>query len=148
MQLLGWSSGFDHVMLSLIQLHWLPVIYRVSCAASSTPSIRSQSDIAVGSSTVSQLQRITLRASVIFHLTHGLCPTMVAHEAAGVRSLTQVLPPGMHCLTTSTPRLIQPVSENCQNLIVLELLPVFIEVFELLLLFLLVSFLCGHWTCI
>ena len=81
------SSRSDHVTPTLIQLHWLPVSYRIKfklCCL--VHGIHSQPGVSGGNSPVSRRQQITLRATLIFHLIDGLLSTTAAHEVwrAGV----------------------------------------------------------------
>ena len=69
---------FDHVMPSLIQLHWLPVSYRIKfklCCL--MHAIHHLSD---GNGLLYYLQQNTLRASVILLLIDGLISTMATHR--------------------------------------------------------------------
>ena len=105
----------------------------LSCAASSTPSTivaarhtcRKQYSQSAPADHVPGFRQLPPHWWTTLY--HGC-----ARSSASVLSLMQVLPLGTRCRTTSALWLIQSISENCWNLIILELLLVFAELFMLL----------------
>ena len=80
-------------MPTLIQLHWLPVSYRIKlklcCLVHAIHyDVRSQPGIFDGKSPVSRRHQITLRATLIFRLIDGLLSTTAAHEVRRAGVLT------------------------------------------------------------
>jgi len=97
------SGRFDHVIPSLIQLHWLSATeWSLNSATLCTPSATVADDVSDGNSSLCQRQHTTLQASVILHLINRLLSTT-------------------HFPTTFVPWLILPSSENCWNYTILAL---------------------------
>ena len=84
-------SCSDHITPTLIQLHWLPVSYRMKfklcCLVHAIHYGRSPAYL-TGNSPVSRRQQITVRATLIFHLIDGLLSTTAAHEVRRAGVLT------------------------------------------------------------
>jgi len=96
------------VMPTLIQLHWLPVSYRIKfklCCI--IHAIHYGRSLAYLTETVQSVSASRSRS--------GLCSSSTSWSSASGRSHMRVLPPGMLCPTTSTLWLILSSSENCWN---------------------------------
>ena len=103
----------EHVTPTLIQLHWLPVSYRIRfklcCLVHAIhygrrPAYLTETVQSVGASR----SRSGLRSSSTSSMDYSL-----PRSSASGRSHMRVLPPGTFCPTTSAPWLILSSSENC-----------------------------------
>ena len=107
---------FNHVIPSLIQLHWLPVIYRVQfklcCIVHAIHHDHSPTYLMERVQVVSASRsRPRLRSSSTSRMDYAL---LRLRTTFGERAFSHtVRPPGTRCPTTSAPWLIQSVSEDC-----------------------------------
>jgi len=106
-------SRFEHDTPTLIQLHWLPVSYRIRfklcCLVHAIHYGRSTAYL---TETVQSVGASRSRSGLRSSSTSSMDYSLPRSSASG-RSHMRVLPPGTLCPTTSAPWLILSSSENC-----------------------------------